>query len=70
LDRAGVRAGKQPDYRANDGTVLWEEFVAVHRRRVLEAGTRGELPAGEMAGASSQLDKAAEPITIDALVIE
>jgi hypothetical protein len=47
LDRAGVRAEKPTDERPNDGTVLWEELVEIHRRRVLEAGVRGELAAGE-----------------------
>jgi hypothetical protein len=32
LDRAGIRAGREA--AANDGTVLWEEFVAIHRLRV------------------------------------
>jgi hypothetical protein len=34
-DRAGVRAERDAGSRAGDGTVLWEEFVAIHRRRVL-----------------------------------
>jgi hypothetical protein len=37
LDRAGVRAERAPDANAGRGTVLWEEFVAIHRRRVLDA---------------------------------
>jgi hypothetical protein len=34
LDRAGVRAEKPANERVNDGTVLWEEFIAVHRRGI------------------------------------
>jgi hypothetical protein len=37
LDRAGVRAEQPAEASTNDGTVLGEEFVQIHRRRVLQA---------------------------------
>jgi hypothetical protein len=40
LDRAGVRAEKPANDRANDGTVLWEEFVQIHRLRFGDGTTR------------------------------
>jgi len=33
LDRAGVRAERETHGAAGDGTVLWEEFIEIHRRR-------------------------------------
>jgi len=34
LDRAGVRAERDRTTGPDDGTVLWEEFIEIHRRRV------------------------------------
>jgi hypothetical protein len=50
LDRAGVKAEKPADASAHAGTVLWEEFVQIHRRRVLErAGEAGVIDAETVA---------------------
>jgi hypothetical protein len=40
LDRAGVAA--QPAAAPNNGLVLWDEFIQIHRRRV--SATEEETP--------------------------
>jgi hypothetical protein len=47
LDRAGIRAERMPvgpasAATAEDGTVLWEEFIAIHRLRVGNATQSSE----------------------------
>ena len=71
LDRAGVRRldghTLQP---AQDGTILWEEFVQIHRRKVTEANgmTRTANDSAALArlpAAPSALGPASNGVTIE-----
>jgi hypothetical protein len=42
LDRASVRPERDAASNAGDGTVLWEEFIQIYRRKVLDTQTINE----------------------------
>jgi hypothetical protein len=42
LDRAGIRAERDAGAGVSDGTVLWEQFIQIHRRKVGAANGNAE----------------------------